>query len=280
MPNLPKFYFHAALLALLLALSSGCAYLPTEEDPTKDWSASKLYTEAKSALNGGDYQQAIQYFEKLEARYPFGQYAQQAQLEIAYAYYQYEEPDSAISAANRFIKLHPRHPHVDYAYYLKGLANFDRGQSIVDRLLPRDPTKRDPGSARQAFFDLSELVNKFPNSIYAADSLQRMTFLRNNLAYYELHVAEYYFQRGAFVAVVNRAQYIITHFQGATAMPQALTIMAKAYDKLGMNDLAEATRLVYQQNYGTAQNLPSSATETADTNLFERWLLRKKSTPD
>lgn len=266
------------ILLLITGLLTACSYLPTAEDPTKDWSASQLYSEAKAALNGQDYQQAIDYFEKLEARYPFGQYAQQAQLEIAYAHYQYEEPDAAIAAANRFIKLYPRHPHVDYAYYLKGLANFERGKSIIDQLLPRDPTKRDPGSARQSFFDFAELVKRFPNSIYAEDSRQRMTFLRNNLAYYELHVAEYYFQREAYVAAINRAQYIITHFQGATAMPKALLIMAKAYDKLGIHDLAQEAQTVYEHNYAHGQTPPAS--EAAQTNLFERLLLWKSTPPD
>ena len=146
-------------LLLLLALAiTGCSLLPEQIDETKDWSAAKLYGEAKASLNGGDYEQAIHYYELLEARYPFGRYAQQAQLESAYAYYRYDEPSSAIAAADRFIKLHPKHPNVDYAYYLKGLANFNSGRGLLERYVPQDPTERDPGAARQSFYDFAELV--------------------------------------------------------------------------------------------------------------------------
>ncbi|MEJ2687525.1 MAG: outer membrane protein assembly factor BamD, partial [Gammaproteobacteria bacterium] len=147
----------SCLLIIALVLS-GCSLLHGKIDKTKDWSAHKLYTEAKSQLSDGDYQTAIDYFEKLEARYPFGPYAQQAQLEIAYAYYKYDEPESAIAAAQRFIKTNPRHPNVAYAYYLQGLINYSRGRSLVDRFLPRDLSERDPDYARKAFYDFQKVV--------------------------------------------------------------------------------------------------------------------------
>lgn len=223
--------------------------LPEQIDPTKDWSASKLYSEAKAALDGGDYETAIKYYESLEARYPFGRYAQQAILEEAYAYYKYDEPDSAITAADRFIKTYPQHPNVDYAYYLKGLANFNRNMGLVERYLPQDPAQRDPGSMRQSFNDFAELVKRFPNSKYAEDARQRMIYLRNNLAQYEVHVANHYIRRGAYVAAANRAQYVVEHYQQTPAVADALAILAESYTNMGIQELAADTLRVLELNY-------------------------------
>lgn len=235
-------------LALLFA-SAGCSLLPDKVDETKDWSASKFYSEAKTALNDGNYETSIKYFETLEARFPFGPYAQQAELEVAYAYYKYDEADSAITAADRFIKLHPRHPNVDYAYYLKGLINFNRGASFVDRVMPQDPSQRDPSYARKSFDDFQALVKNFPNSTYAADTRQRLIFLRNNLARYEVHVADYYMRRGGYVAAVNRAKFLIEHYPETPANADALAIMATAYRSLGETALAEDTERVLKLNF-------------------------------
>ncbi|HLA74719.1 MAG TPA: outer membrane protein assembly factor BamD [Gammaproteobacteria bacterium] len=232
------------ILAFLLA-ATGCSLLPEQIDTTKNWSAERLYSEAKDSLNSGDYTNAIKYFETLEARYPFGRYAQQAQLEIIYAYYKDQEPASAVAAADRFIKMHPRHPYVDYAYYLKGLANYNQGRGIVERYLPQDPSQRDPGAARQSFQDFSDLVKRFPESKYAKDAAQRMAFLRNNLAQYEINVAAYYMKREAFVAAANRAKYVVENYPRTPAVPDALGIMAKAYKIMGLNDLsADALRVL------------------------------------
>jgi outer membrane protein assembly factor BamD len=238
-----------ALILFLLTSVVACGWLPKQQDETKNWSASRLYSEAKSSLNSGDYQQAIKYFETLEGRYPFGRYAQQAQLEVAYAYYKYDEPDSAVAAADRFIKLHPQHPHVDYAYYLKGLINFNRGAGLLERFFPQDPSERDPGSARQAFLDFRELVTKFPNSRYAQDALLRMNYLRNNLAKHEVKVARYYMRRKAYVAVVNRCKYVVEHYDRSPSIPDALFIMAEAYDKLKLPTLAGDARRVLKKNF-------------------------------
>lgn len=237
----------AAFLLLISLLLASCASLET--DPTAGWSAAKLYAEAKDNLEQANYEQAISYFETLEARYPFGRYAQQAQLEIAYAYYKYDEPDSAIAAADRFIKLNPQHPNVDYAYYLKGLVNFSRGKSFFDRFIPRDPSDMDPEPLEQSFADFSTLVQRFPNSRYAPDARQRTIYLRNALAEYELKVADYYVRRGAWLAVAKRAQYIIEHYQGADSTPRALALMVRAYGELGLTDLENDARRVLQQNY-------------------------------
>jgi outer membrane protein assembly factor BamD len=237
------------LLLFTLLLTGGCSLLPDQIDETKGWSADRLYSEAKSALDEGDYENAIRFYELLEARFPFGRYAQQAQLEIIYAYYKYDESASAVAAADRFIKLHPRHPNVDYAYYMKGLANFNMGRGIIERYLPRDESQRDPGAARQSFQDFSDLVLRFPDSKYAADARQRMLFLRNNLAQYEINVADYYMRRGAHVAAANRARYVVENYPRTPATPDALAMLARAYRAMDLDDLAEDALRVLELNY-------------------------------
>jgi outer membrane protein assembly factor BamD len=232
-----------------LALLVGCSAFSGDSDPTKGWSAAKLYSEAKDALDSGDYEKAIDLFETLEARYPFGRYAKQAQLDAAYAYYKFDEPDSAIAAAERFIKLHPKNPHVDYAYYLKGLANFNRGKTIVSKVIPRDPSERDPTPMLRAFEDFSVILKRYPDSRYADDARKRMVYLRNKLAEYELNVADYYMRREAYVAAINRAKYVLENYQGARAIPQALKTLVRAYRKLGLNDLARDALRVLRTNY-------------------------------
>lgn len=237
------------LLVISLLIVGGCSLLPDQIDNTKDWSAEHLYAEAKDAMNSGEYETAIKYFETLESRYPFGRYAQQAQLEVIYAYYKYNEPVSAVSAADRFIKLYPRHPFVDYAYYLKGLANFNAGKGLVERYIPQDVSQRDPGAARQSFQDFADLVKRFPNSKYTKDATLRMTYLRNNLAKYEINVANYYMKRGAYVAAANRAKYVVENYQRTPSVPDALGILAKAYKVMGLDDLAADVLRVLELNY-------------------------------
>lgn len=241
--------FTCYILLLALLSLSACSTLGGDEDETRSWSASKLYAEAKSSLDSGNFDQAIKYFETLEARYPFGRFAQQAQLEIAYAYYKFGEPDSTITAADRFIKMNPKHPYVAYAYYLKGLANFDRGASFLDKLMPRDPAEMDSAPAITAYNDFGVIVKRYPNSPYAADAKKRQLYLRNVLAKAELSVADYYMRRGAYLAAANRSKYLIEHFPGAKPVPKALLTLAQAYDKLGLPDLAQDTRRVLALNY-------------------------------
>jgi len=237
------------LLLALLLITSGCAFLPEQIDETKDWSANQLYTKAKQELASKNYEKAIDYFEKLEARYPFGHYAQQAQLEIAYAYYKYEEPDLAIAAADRFITIYPRHPNVDYAMYIKGLVNYNRGKTFIDRYLPQEPAERDTFSMRQSYDDFSQLVQHYPNSNYTKDAAQRMIFLRNNMAEYEIHVADYYMRRSAFIAAANRGKYVVENYQRTPSVDDALVIMIRAYRKLEAGDLADSAMRVLQLNY-------------------------------
>jgi outer membrane protein assembly factor BamD len=235
-----------ALLALMLA---GCGAFGEKPDVTRGWPVQQLYYEAKAAMDSGDYETAIDYYEKLESRFPFGRFAQQAQIDVAYAYWKYEEYASAIAAADRFIKLHPRHPHVDYAYYLKGMVNFEQGKSFMDRFLVKDRSQRDPGAVIDAFNDFSVLVERFPRSKYSQDALQRMLYLKNLLAQHEVHVADYYMRRGAYVAASNRSRYVIENYQGAPAIPDALTIMAKAYKFMDLDDLSDDALRVLKLNY-------------------------------
>ncbi len=238
------------ITAMLVALAlAGCGAFGEKPDITRDWTVQRLYAEAKAALDAGDYETAIDYYEKLESRYPFGRYAEQSQIDVAYAYWKADENASAIAAADRFIKLHPRHPSVDYAYYLKGLVNFEQGRTFMDRIIPRDMSQRDPGAVRQAFDDFSELVRRFPQSKYAEDARQRMLYLKNLLAQHEVHVADYYMRRGAYVAAANRARFVVENYQRTPVIPDALVIMAKAYRLMDLDDLSADTLRVLKLNY-------------------------------
>lgn len=236
------------LIAATLTLG-GCGLLPEVVDETAGWSAQKLYAEAKDNLNSGNYERAVKLFETLEARYPFGRYAQQAQLDVAYAYYKDNEPISAVAACDRFIKLHPNHPNVDYAYYLKGLANFNDDLGLLGKLVDQDMSERDPRAARDAFLAFKELVTRFPDSRYAADSAARMKYLVNALASNEVHVAKYYLKRKAWVAAANRAKEVLKTYPEAPALEEALAIMVVAYDELGLVDLRNDAQRVLKLNF-------------------------------
>lgn len=243
-------------LALILALCvSACSLLPEQIDETKNWSAQKLYSAAKEKLDGSQFEAAIKLYEKLEARYPYGRFAQQAQLEVAYAYYKDREIASAVSAAERFIKLHPNHPNVDYAYYLRGLANFNDDLGLLGSYTGQDMSERDPKAAREAFNAFKDLVTRFPDSKYAPDSVQRLNYLVNVLAQNEVHVARYYMKRGAYVAAANRAQFALKTYPQATANEEGLLILVQAYDKLGMNDLRNDAERVLKTNFPTSKYL-------------------------
>ena len=239
----------AISILLISLLLSSCSYFKDEGDVTEEWSAERLYAEAKGALDSGNYTKAIEYYGKLEGRFPFGVYGQQALLDLAYAYYKNEDADSAVSTTERFIKLYPQNAHVDYAYYLKGLANFNRGKGFTETYLPIDAAQRDSGSALLAFQDFSEMVKLFPDSQYADDARQRMVHLRNQLADHEVNVASYYMRRGAYVAAVNRARYVVEKYPRTPGVPDALVIMAKAYKIMEMTDLSEDTLRVLELNY-------------------------------
>lgn len=233
-------------LLLITLLLSGCA--TTNLDPSK-WAAERFYNEGTVALTDNDFETAIKRFEDLEIHHPFSPYTQQAQLEVAYAYYKYDEPDSAIAAADRYIKLYPRADNVDYAYYLRGLVSFERGLASLDLALGLDATKREAKSAKNAFRYFEELIKRYPSSQYAEDAKQRMIDLRNRLASYEIHVADYYMRRGAYLSAVNRCKSVLEFYPQTPAIPDALVIMIQGYRKLGINDLADDALQVLQLNY-------------------------------
>ena len=254
------------LAALLLAtLLAGCGLLPEVKDETAGWSANKLYAEARDAMNDGSYDRSIKLFEKLESRYPYGRFAQQAQIDMAYAYWKSGEPASAVAACERFIKLHPNHPNVDYVYYLRGLINFNEDLGILGQISRQDMTERDPKGARESFDAFRELVTRYPDSKYAPDAVLRMKYLVNALASLEVHVARYYMKRNAYVAAVNRAQYAVRNYPDAPATEEALFIMVKAYDDMGMNDLRDDSERVMRKNY------PNSVYYTRGLERKEAW---------
>ena len=251
-----------ATLIIVLFLSTGCSLLPGQEDETKGWSAQRFYNAAKAAMSEGNYDKAVEYFEGLEARYPFGQYALQSQLEVAYAYYKDGKPEAAIAAANRFIKLNPRNPHVDYAYYLKGIVNFNRNLGFINRFVPTDTSQRDAGAALSSFKDFAELVRRYPESIYAEDARLRMIHLRNNVAMHELQVARYYMKRGAWLAAANRANTVIRKYQRTPAVKPALEMLVIAYDKLGLVELSnDAVRVLALNEKKGAFDIPQTEEE-------------------
>ena len=232
-------------VALFLALS-GCG---GNRSRALVGNAEKLYDMAKRACDNGNYKDGIQYYEQLEARFPFSNEARQGQLDLMYAYYKNREPESAIDQADQFIRENPAHPRVDYAYYVKGLVQFERNPNFLERWFNADLTERPPIDARKSFQAFQTILERFPNSEYAEDSRKRMIFLRNRLASYEVYVADYYLKRGAWVGAINRAKYAIENYDGAPQIKHALEIMAQSYHKLGMTDLAADTEKVLKENY-------------------------------
>ena len=236
------------LLCLALLLVTSCA---SKEKAPKENNATEVqnYESAQRSLRAGNYKAAVKRLQDLEARFPFGRYAEQAQLEIIYAYFRSDEAESARAAADRFIRLHPQSPNVDYAYYLKGMASFNSDANLMERVLPIDPSRRDLGPAEQSFNDFAQLVRRFPDSKYAPDAQRRMIYLRNMMAEHEIHIARYYIKRGAYVAAANRGRYVFEKFEGTPAVPDALAIMVQAYKMMKMDDLANETLLVLATNY-------------------------------
>jgi outer membrane protein assembly factor BamD len=243
---------YAGLLTALL--SAGCSLMPWnkdkgEEEADANATEQVLYNYAQRSLRAGNYQEAIEQLEQLEANFPFGRYAEQAQLEIVFAHYMSFDPDAARSAADRFIRLHPQHPNVDYAHYLKGLAAYHRDRGVFDRLVTTDVAKRDMTSNHEAYRDFSTLLELFPNSAYAPDARQRMVYLRNVLARSELAIANHYMERGAYIAAANRARFIIENYPRAEAMPDALAVLVEANFKLGMTEATDDALKVLATNY-------------------------------
>jgi len=251
---------HLTLVILLLSVLTGCSMFKGKPENQEKWPVERFYQEAQRAMKSEDYKLAIDRFEGLISHFPFGPYAQQAQLDIAYAYYKYNEPESAVGAADQFIKLYPRSEHVDYAYYIKGLARFPHAD-FLEKKFDLDLAQRDLQSLQDSFRDFAELTQRYPASRYAEDARQRMIFLRNALARDEMYAAEFYMRKGAYAAVVNRTKYVIEHYDRTPSVPGALEMMARAYDHLGMPKLAEATRRVLALNFPGKQSSPGQPRE-------------------
>ena len=238
-----------AFLILMGANLAGCNLLPEVKDETANWTAERMYKEAHDAMLAANYTRAIKLFDTLEGRFPYGRLAQQAILEGAYSNFRQGEATTAIAACDRFIRTYPNHPNVDYAYYLKGLVNFREDQGLLGYVVETDLSERDPKMTKEAYSAFRELVTKFPDSKYAEDSAERMRYLTNALAGYEVHVARYYYNRGAYVAAVNRAQATLVSYPRTPANEDALVLMMQSYDKLGMTQLRDDTRRILKDTF-------------------------------
>ena len=234
---------------LVAAALSGCGLFKDREEAEKNWNAEQFYKAAKEDLDNASWDAAIKRYERLEAKFPFGRYAQQAQLEVAYAYYKQGEPAQAISAVDKFVKLHPNHPNVDYALYLKGLANFKEDLGPFTRIARQDLADRDPKAARESFETFKDLVTRFPQSRYVNDARERMIYLVEALARHEIHVARYYMLRGAYLAAANRAQDAIVRFPNSPTHQEALEVLVEAYDRMNMPDLRDDAKKVLAKNF-------------------------------
>jgi outer membrane protein assembly factor BamD len=224
-------------------------------DIAADTGEQQIYEEAQRYLRNKNWNLAVRSLQVLESRYPFGKYAEQSQLEIIYAHYNGYEHDAAVEAAERFIRLHPAHPNVDYAYYMKGLAAFAGNDDIFSRFLPTDESERDVSQAKEAFAEFNQLVSRFPDSPYAPDARARMVHRRNLLARHEILVANYYFRRGAYMAATNRGRYVVENFQRTPAVADGLAVMAQGYILLDLEDLAKDTIDILAMNYPEHPNL-------------------------
>jgi len=253
-----------ALLALALA---SCSLFPEVKDETAGWSADRLYQTAHEAMMQGNYSRATKLFDQLEARYPYGRYAQQAILESAFANWRANEQAAAIAACDRFIRTYPNHPNVDYAYYLKGLVHFREDQGLIGYVYELDLSERDPKEMRSSFAAFKELTAKFPESQYYQDSLARMRYLNNAMAMYEVKVATYYYKRGAYIASANRAQAALVNFPQTPANEKALDLLRASYTRLGMNSLAEDTQQILTRTYPDSRYL----TGVSDVRWWQVW---------
>jgi len=255
-----------ALACAVLALGlAGCGLFGDKADAKKDWTAADYYKAAKEEFDSQNWEQAVKLYEQLEGKFPYGRFAQQAQIEVAYAYYKQGETAQAVAALDKFLKLHPNHPNVDYALYLKALANFKEDLGPLSRLITQDLADRDPKAARESFEGFKELVTRFPESRYAPDARARMAYLIEALARHEINVARYYLRRGAYLAAANRAQDDITRFPNSPSHREALDIMIEAYDRMGMAELRDDAKKVL------AKNFPGDPMAEASRNRTTPW---------
>lgn len=269
-------FFHFLLTGLIALAITGCSAFENSDskpaegaDEYSEWNVEKFSSEAKKAIEAGNYEKSIKLLETLEARFPFSDYATQAQLDVAFAYFKNDDAESALAAADRFIKINPRSPGIDYAYYLKGLINFNRGIGFIDRYLPTDITQRDQSTSREAFDNFSELLRRYPDSKYVPDAKQRMISLKNNMAMHEIHIAEYYMDTRCYVAALDRASNVIEKYQQTPAVPMALQIMQQAYTHMNMTSQADETARIYQLNYPEGLPVPEQTNRTVSNKIWD-----------
>lgn len=278
--SMPSFFHKLAFILCLSLFLQACSYFPSfpsfsnkKEDKYTGWTVEEFISASKEELADENYKKAIKLLEQLDSRYPFGPHSAQTQLDLTYAYYKNGDSEAAIASADRFIKTHPRHQNVDYAYYLKALINFNRHLGFIDRYIPSDATQRDTVFTETAYLSFEELVRRFPNSQYVADSEQRMVFLRNALARHELHVARFYMDREAFVAAANRANYILENYPTTPAVPYALEIQIEAYKILDLPELADNSARIFAYNYPDGPVVPEADPSNAKVIPFMWGLL-------
>jgi len=243
----------ALLVAVVIAAAALTGACSGNKAKKKGLTAEQIYDLGKKDLSNGDYANAVKSYEQLESRFPFANVSRQGQLDLMYAYYKNRAPESAEDQADQFIRENPAHPRVDYAYYIKGLATFEGVPNFIERFFHADLSKRPPIDARKSFQSFQTLVQRFPNSEYAPDARQRMVFLRNKLADYEVAVANFYLRRGAYVGAINRCKYALENYDGAPAVRHALEIMVDSYAKLGMPDLSANAAKVLALNFPDAE---------------------------
>ena len=265
---------HLTLLICTSALVISCANTNTDE--TAGWSEAKLFTEAKDKMADGDFDKCGKYFEKLEARFPFGPYSQQAQINSAYCFWKAQESAQALVQIDRFIKLHQGNENLDYAYYLKGLITFNDNMGFLGKLTGQDLSERDPRAARDAFEAFKTLTTRYPESKYTPDALDRMRYIVNSLADSDVNTARYYYRRGAYLAAVNRAQRAITDYDRAPATEEALYILYKSYEALNMKDLSNDALRVLKLNFPNSKILVTGKRADADENKASWWQIWRK----
>lgn len=247
------------LIALMAVLLASCAAVTDPAEMYKGESAEQIFQKGEKAVRGHHYAEAIKRFEALDAQYPYGRNTEIAQLHIIYAYYMTSDYASADAAADRFIHAHPANPHVDYAYFMRGLSNYYQNMGLFERFFAVDLATRDLAQIKKSYADFAQLVSQYPNSYYAPAAHQYMIYLRNVLADHELEVAQFYYDKGAYVAAANRANLVVRHYQGSPAVPKALVIMTKSYRALNLKESASDAWTVLQYNYPNSDYVKSAA---------------------
>ncbi len=247
--NSPKRLLRTVLTVFAIVLVAGCGTMKAEQDKTAGWSAERLYQDARDEISAGNWKEARARLEAVEARYPFGGYAQQSLIDQAYVNWKDDEPEQALAAVDRFQQQYPNHPGSDYMLYLKGLITFTPPSASFTKFTRQDPSERDPKGLRESYESFNQLIDRYPDSRYTADAKKRVVWLVSTIAQNEVHVAQYYYERGAYVAAANRAQTVITDFKGVAPAEKALYIMYLSYDKLGLEELRDNAKRVLDQNY-------------------------------